>query len=446
MRDRLLLGSAFTLLLAGIVAWWLLPGRVPSDAGGLASMLALWFSSLGLAAAVWRRTTVPRADESLLLAPIALAATAPLCVVPLLSAASAGVVAAGLAAAAVAVLPLGLTLAARVSDDRQASRLRRLAPGAVIAAAVLSSLSAIEGATPGLLMLRWLAVAAALLIPAMSAVMSALRDARAGLGQQSRIVIALSLGATGAVPAVAAIATASSAWLSLIVPVLAVAATALLLARFVVRPLARLAGRAIAQRDLAVSAAEAERTRLASALHDGPLGDISLLIQRLDAASDLESATLARSIATDLRTIGSDLRLPILDDLGAGPALEWLVGRVAHQAKAEITIEVETARRPPAAVELAVYRVAQEALVNAIKHGRPPVAVRYVADGDAVSLSVDDTGGGLAPDARDRAHREGRLGLVSMSQRAESIGADLVLAASPHGGTRVALRWQPVNA
>ncbi|MFN8521418.1 MAG: hypothetical protein U0667_19015, partial [Chloroflexota bacterium] len=191
-----------------------------------------------------------------------------------------------------------------------------------------------------------------------------------------------------------------------------------------------------------VAAADAERMRLASVLHDGPLADVTLLIQRLDERGDADSAAIARSVAAELRAIGSELRLPVLDDLGVGPALEWLVGRLAGRSGAAIALDQRTAARPPADVELAMYRVAQEALVNALKHGLPPIAVTYRASSDAAELVVDDSGLGIQPGAIARADHDGSLGLPSMAQRAEAIGARLGVGSWPDGGTRVQLVWR----
>ena len=73
-------------------------------------------------------------------------------------------------------------------------------------------------------------------------------------------------------------------------------------------------------------------------------------------------------------------------------------------------------------MELAVFRIAQEALANAARHGRPPIHVRYEAAVDRAVLAVDDAGPGIEPDAARQALRERRFGLQAMSQRAEQIG------------------------
>jgi len=209
-------------------------------------------------------------------------------------------------------------------------------------------------------------------------------------------------------------------------------------------PLVGLANRTQLQRDLAVAAAETERARLAADLHDDALQQLTMLVRRLDDAGQNEAADAAREVATKLRSVVGDLRLPILDDLGAGAALEWLVERVEPLAGGPVKLERSDATRPPANVELAVFRVAQEALNNAIKHGRAPISVRYDVRSDGrVTLAVDDAGEGIGPDAAEEAPRSGHFGLANMQQRAEQIGALLDVRRWPAGGTRVALEWRP---
>lgn len=214
--------------------------------------------------------------------------------------------------------------------------------------------------------------------------------------------------------------------------------------RFTLAPLLGFAQRTQQQLDLAVQAAEQERARLAADLHDDALQELTGLVRRLDEAGDAEGAEMARHVAERLRGITSDLRLPLLDDLGAGPALEWLVARVRPMAGGEVRLERIDPSRPPSAVELAVFRVAQEALANAVKHGRTPITVRYhVDEAGHVSLTVDDAGPGIDPKAAERALADGHLGMANMQQRAEQIGALLNIRAWPSGGTHVGLEWRP---
>jgi signal transduction histidine kinase len=214
--------------------------------------------------------------------------------------------------------------------------------------------------------------------------------------------------------------------------------------QFTLRPLLGMAMRTQIQRDVAVAAAETERARLAADLHDDALQQLTMLVRTLDEKGQKQEADEAREIATKLRSVVGDLRLPILDDLGAGAALEWLVERVEPLAGGPVKLERSDDTRPPANVELAVFRVAQEALTNAIKHGKPPIAVRYDVRTDGrVTLAIDDAGEGIGSEAADEAPKEGHFGLVNMQQRAEQIGALLDVRRWPAGGTRVALEWRP---
>ena len=214
-------------------------------------------------------------------------------------------------------------------------------------------------------------------------------------------------------------------------------------ARFTVRPLARLATRATLQRDLIVAATEAERARLAADIHDDALQELTLLVRRLEASGDTEGAEIGRTVADRLRAICGDLRLPILDDLGVGPALDWLVLRIERLAGGEVRLErADDARHSPD-VELAIFRVAQEALANAVKHGKPPIVVRYRSTPGGISLAVDDAGPGITDQAPADAEKAGRFGLLNMAQRAEQIGAILDVKRWPTGGTHVALEWRP---
>ena len=214
--------------------------------------------------------------------------------------------------------------------------------------------------------------------------------------------------------------------------------------QFSVTPLIGFAQRSQLQRDLAVAAAETERARLAADLHDDALQQLTMLVRKLDEEGQTDAANEAREVATKLRSVVGDLRLPILDDLGAGAALEWLVERVEPLAGGPVKLERSDETRPPANVELAVFRVAQEALTNAIKHGKPPIAVRYDVRTDGrVTLAIDDAGDGIAGEAAEEAPRAGHFGLANMQQRAEQIGALLDVRRWPAGGTRVALEWRP---
>lgn len=437
--DQLWFGLAASLLALGVAVWWATsPTSRFLGAGG--AMLSLWLSTGLSVICWWRLASAPGALDARFMAVLVLASTAPLSMVPLVDSSGSATVFA-MVAGGLAAVPLGWALAGRLADPIQRLRVRALLLLAA-AGAVLLGLAVGAGADGrGVPFGRWLLVSASVGLPAVLAAVESIRGhPRVALPAQQRLVEAMTLVTIGFVPALAGLSLATTRWPELLLPLLAAVGTATLLARFAVQPLARVASNATTQRDRVVAATEAERTRLASVLY-GPLADITLLVQLLDDRQEVDGAAIARSIADELRAIGSELRLPILDDLGTGPALEWLVGRLAQRSGAVVRLEHTTLVRPPAPVELAAYRVAQEALVNALKHGGAPITVSYRATRDGVALSVDDSGPGLDGEAAVRAQREGRLGLSSMAQRAEAIGARLVLGARPGGGAHVGLEW-----
>ncbi len=202
---------------------------------------------------------------------------------------------------------------------------------------------------------------------------------------------------------------------------------------------------------LTVEAAEAERGRLARDLHDVPLQEIAGVIRRLDTVPDAQSEISAlRGVADHLRGVATDLRSPVLDDLGLAPAIEFLAAQVGAQAPgfrvdADVQNEAGPTKdlRPPPEVEVAAFRIVQEALSNAVRHsGGGRVAVRGVVSRDDVVLSVVDDGLGMPQGALERAGREGHMGTGSMRQRARSINASLRFENATEGGVAVELEWR----
>ena len=389
----------------------------------------------------WLRST--RAGPSLrpLAIPLAGAVAMPLLVTPL--AATGGsleTIAAGFLTIA-AMVPLALGLLERIEDrgERQTVIVIVTVFG-VMAAFLIVGLANGYPTVSGALF-RWILIGSIPLLPGLIAAGPINLDSfRAGShGGAGGLLQSTELAIAGATP-LFAIGTDRPPYLwPLAVWLLAIA----IAGRFTVRPLARLATRATLQRDLVVAATEAERARLAADIHDDALQELTLLVRRLEASGDTEGAEIGRTVADRLRAICGDLRLPILDDLGVGPALDWLVLRIERLAGGEVRLErADDARHSPD-VELAIFRVAQEALANAVKHGRPPIVVRYRSTSAGISLAVDDAGPGIAEDAPETAEQAGRFGLLNMAQRAEQIGAILDVRRWPGGGTHVALEWRP---
>lgn len=198
---------------------------------------------------------------------------------------------------------------------------------------------------------------------------------------------------------------------------------------------------------------EAERARLAQELHDGPVQDLIALGQRAEMARRMVERGETRQVqelleeirraeletVEELRRIISALRPVYLEDLGFLPALEMLVQQMAERTTAQIRLEAGTTRRCPPEVELAAYRIAQEALNNAIQHARAQnIVVHLHCDPDALTLSVTDDGVGLTlPPRPDLLTQDGHFGLVGMQERTTRLGGTLEIHTAPGEGTRI---------
>jgi signal transduction histidine kinase len=371
--------------------------------------------------------------------PLAVATAAPFILRPLDATWSPPIIALGGILLPLAMVPLAAGLRDRIADGQERRLVAQATAACVIGGILVGIGLALTEPWSGSGVARWALVGAIPLIPGLAAAGPIQPGGLLGAATSSgRLLESTEFAIAGATPLVA-LSTDSSPYLF---PFVLWIWLILAAGRFTIRPLVRLATRAQLQRDLVVAATEAERARVAADIHDDALQELTILVQRLDAAGDAEGADIARTISDRLRAICGDLRLPILDDLGVGPALDWLVLRIERLAGGEVRLERSDDARPPADVELAFFRVAQEALANAVKHGRPPIVVRYASSHSGVSLSVDDAGPGIAADAGEAAERSGHFGLLNMQQRAEAIGAILDVRRWPTGGTHVALEWR----
>lgn len=196
-----------------------------------------------------------------------------------------------------------------------------------------------------------------------------------------------------------------------------------------------------------VSAQEAERQRIARELHDatgqsltaiglGLRGVSNALRQDTDKAAghlrQLEG--LVAQALDELQRLIADLRPSHLDDLGLPAALRWYVGEVQSRMPLNITVEINGEPRPIEPVaNTALFRVAQEALTNVIKHARATsatVQLSYLPS--VVRLQVTDDGCGF--DVRTQAQRPA-WGLLGMEERATLLGGNVIIQSQPGRGT-----------
>jgi two-component system sensor histidine kinase DegS len=202
-----------------------------------------------------------------------------------------------------------------------------------------------------------------------------------------------------------------------------------------------------------VEAQESERSRLAQEIHDGPaqvLSNAIFQVEYIERVVDLDLALartelrflrelLRRELGT-VRTFISQLRPPVLDELGLVGAIADAVARMTALTGLAITTELTApADRLTEAQQTVVLRIVQEALQNVRKHGgASSVIVASVIDGEEWVLTVRDDGRGFdvgAVAARGRRN----FGLQFMQERAELIGAHFEVHSRPDGGTIVRL-------
>ena len=216
---------------------------------------------------------------------------------------------------------------------------------------------------------------------------------------------------------------------------------------------ARLVGDLRQAQERLVLAREEERRRLRRDLHDGlgpALAGLTLQVDTvrnlLATGADAERQLLelrdgVASTVLDVRRIVEGLRPPALDELGLDGALVQLAERMTQGSQVAVTVSVpDDLPRIPAAVEVAAYRVAQEALTNAVRHsGATRTDVVLTVGSDGIRVEVSDNGTG------DVGPRPGGIGLTTMHERAAEIGGRLSIRGTRASGTRVAL-WLPCPA
>ncbi len=188
-----------------------------------------------------------------------------------------------------------------------------------------------------------------------------------------------------------------------------------------------------------------ERNRLARDLHDSVVQTLFSLTLTAEAArrgGDPAELTkvdrLAKDALSELRSIVFELRPADLEAEGLVPTLVKHTEVVRRVFGQDIDVRVNSDRKLDPDVELELFRIAQEALTNALKHaGASKIELVVDLDADPARLEVVDDGSGFDPDAP--AIRARHLGLTSMEERADVIGGKLRIDAAPGRGTSVAI-------
>ena len=199
----------------------------------------------------------------------------------------------------------------------------------------------------------------------------------------------------------------------------------------------------------AVSAAEEERKRVARELHDHTgqaLTSLAMGLAALENGAPTGLVTSLRSQTTQLLGEVHDLALAlrpnVLEDLGLGPALERYCQGVGQRSGVEVACGVvgwEPGGRLPAEVEVAAYRIVQEGLNNAVRHGRArAVEVLVQRQEGSLLVVIEDNGRGFeASDWRTRCEREDHLGLLGIEERAALLGGSLRVESQPGAGAHL---------
>jgi signal transduction histidine kinase len=199
-------------------------------------------------------------------------------------------------------------------------------------------------------------------------------------------------------------------------------------------------------RERLVTAREEERRRLRRDLHDGLGPTLAALTLKLDTArnllgSDPRADALLEDLSVrmqaavgDIRRLVYALRPPALDELGLVGALRQAADAYDVPGQDGLRVDIPAAALPglPAAVEVAAYRIALEALTNAVRHARATAcSITLVVDGQQLRIEVADDGVGLPDNMR------AGVGLTSMRERAEELGGTWSITSRASGGMLV---------
>ncbi|HUK66349.1 MAG TPA: HAMP domain-containing protein [Anaeromyxobacteraceae bacterium] len=199
---------------------------------------------------------------------------------------------------------------------------------------------------------------------------------------------------------------------------------------------------------MVITAQEDERKRIARELHDETTQSLAVLAMGIESAAAAlraggprprleEVKALAVKTLEEVHRLILDLRPAVLDDLGLFSALRWYAERYLAERGIAVRCEIrELERRLPPEIEIALFRIGQEAMNNVLRHAKADsVLIQLGEEGQKLRIEIEDDGQGFDPEVApaDRPH----YGLLGIRERAELLGGTAVIESSPGGGTRV---------
>lgn len=209
-----------------------------------------------------------------------------------------------------------------------------------------------------------------------------------------------------------------------------------------------------------INTQEEERRRIARDLHDSVGQMLSVLKFNLSRLSDtlaegkLSSASISDdnllfldSIIAEVRSIAYTLAPTSLERFGLKEALEDLINSIGNKNDEKVSIAVEAyiqmlSPRPPLKVEVALYRIAQEALNNALTHAKAThISLQLLQIRGSIVLTIDDNGVGFIPSAHTSGH-----GIANMRGRARAVNGTLLIDSTPDNGTILSFEVPSVHA
>lgn len=202
-----------------------------------------------------------------------------------------------------------------------------------------------------------------------------------------------------------------------------------------------------------VSAQETERTRLARELHDEAGQSLTSLLFRLKALEnkapdgelqgDLGAVSQSVSKAIDqIREISYRFRPPALDEFGIEVALHTLLEEMTRDSSLESHANIDmSGEQLPMELQTSIYRIAQEALTNVLRHARATkVSLNLMREDRALSLCVVDDGIGFDPRQLRNENSTKRLGLLGIQERVEMLGGTCEIRSAPGAGTSLEIQ------